>query len=154
MTKKIREISFQNELHFSNLKFGCVERGLPCYFRSMISPLASYALIFGIFGLLGLELCFRRADYRLNDSLSNLLSGLTLISFEVYFRLVFVFIYSWLYHQFHFLNLSPTLLIQIIALVVLDFAQFINHWVSHRCNFFWAAHIGHHFSESFNLTVG
>jgi sterol desaturase/sphingolipid hydroxylase (fatty acid hydroxylase superfamily) len=37
--------------------------------------------------------------------------------------------------------------------ILVDFAYYLFHWMSHRVNFMWAAHAVHHQSESYNLSV-
>jgi len=35
-----------------------------------------------------------------------------------------------------------------------DFIHYLYHWIGHKITLFWAAHITHHSSEQFNLSVG
>lgn len=117
--------------------------------------LAFGPVIIGFFlALLITEAILRRRDYVFHDSISNLTSGLTLVSIEVYFRLIFLVLYDTIQSEFALFQVPGGWIGFLAGLVLLDLAQYWNHRLSHRSNFFWSAHIGHHQSESFNLSVG
>lgn len=68
-------------------------------------------------------------------------------------------LYSWglyilVYEQFRLLEIEHNSVWAIIgALIFYDFAFYWAHRFSHRINFLWAAHVVHHQSEEFNLSV-
>ncbi|MBX2797134.1 MAG: sterol desaturase family protein [Myxococcales bacterium] len=41
-----------------------------------------------------------------------------------------------------------------LAFLVMDFASYARHWLSHHTGLLWAIHAVHHQSEDYNLTVG
>ncbi len=53
---------------------------------------------------------------------------------------------------FHFNNSSPWTFLVLFFLI--DFSDYWFHRVSHKINLFWTAHIVHHQSEHYNITVG
>ena len=68
-------------------------------------------------------------------------------------------LYSWglyylVYSQFRLLEIESQSVWAIIAAVIcFDLAFYWAHRCSHRINFLWAAHVVHHQSEEFNLSV-
>lgn len=68
-------------------------------------------------------------------------------------------LYSWglyllVYDQFRWLEIDHRSVLAIIgAVICYDFAFYWAHRFSHRINFLWAAHVVHHQSEEFNLSV-
>ncbi|MCU0434432.1 MAG: sterol desaturase family protein [Bacteroidia bacterium] len=42
----------------------------------------------------------------------------------------------------------------LVLFVLLDFIEYVFHRLCHRINLFWVAHVVHHQSEEYNLTVG
>lgn len=59
--------------------------------------------------------------------------------------------YAWLYDTYHFLNLDENSVALTAALVVIaDFCYYVAHRMSHRVNFFVAAHVVHHQALDFN----
>jgi hypothetical protein len=48
-------------------------------------------------------------------------------------------------------EIRATWLVWLIAFIVMDFAGYWNHRLSHHINFFWNQHVIHHSSEEFNL---
>jgi sterol desaturase/sphingolipid hydroxylase (fatty acid hydroxylase superfamily) len=61
--------------------------------------------------------------------------------------------YVWLYDHVRLFDLPGAVLPWVVAIVGYDFAYYWWHRMSHRVNFFWAAHVVHHQSEDYNLAV-
>ena len=62
-------------------------------------------------------------------------------------------IYGWLYAHARLFDLPGKVLPWVVAIVGYDFIYYWWHRMSHRVNFFWAAHVVHHQSEDYNLAV-
>ena len=59
--------------------------------------------------------------------------------------------YPYLLEHLAIYEIKNTWVVWIIAFIVIDFAGYWNHRLSHKINFFWNQHVIHHSSEEFNL---
>jgi len=92
-----------------------------------------------------------RQKHRVLDSVSSISSGLTnIVKDSLGIGLVIVS-YPLLLESFSLVSIQATWLVWLIAFVVIDFAGYWNHRLSHRINVFWNQHVIHHSSEEFNL---
>ena len=109
------------------------------------------------FILIGVELliCWIQGKkyYRLNDSLSNLAQGIGQQVTGIFFKVVLGFGYIYLYDNHRFFNIPNTALVWVLLFFSVDFFYYWFHRMSHEINALWAAHIVHHQSEDYNLTV-
>jgi sterol desaturase/sphingolipid hydroxylase (fatty acid hydroxylase superfamily) len=109
------------------------------------------------FLLIGLELVITRLQekdyYRLSDSLSDLGCGIVQQLLEVLVKTALFagYLYVYRFHLFTLSTRSP--LVWIGCLLGVDFLYYWFHRMSHEVNAFWAAHVVHHQSEEFNLSV-
>ncbi|UOB18010.1 sterol desaturase family protein [Abyssalbus ytuae] len=85
------------------------------------------------------------------DTISSLSSGLTNIVKDSLGLALVIISYPFLVDYIAVFNIKSTWLVYVIAFIVLDFAGFLNHWLSHKINIFWNQHVIHHSSEEFNL---
>jgi len=94
-----------------------------------------------------------RGYYRFNDAISNIGCGLVDQLINVLTSLLFVV--GWVslgsFAPVPLDRVSPWT--WLVAFVALDVAYYTFHRLSHRVNFLWGAHIVHHQSEDYNLTV-
>lgn len=91
--------------------------------------------------------------YRFNDFIANLGCG---IGSQVVgaFTKTFIFaVYLWTYDHCRLLTLPNTALTWVVAFLLVDMLYYWFHRLSHEVNFLWAAHIVHHQSEEYNLSV-
>jgi sterol desaturase/sphingolipid hydroxylase (fatty acid hydroxylase superfamily) len=93
----------------------------------------------------------KQQKYRLFDTLSSLSSGVTnALKDSLGLALVLVS-YPFLVSRLAVTEISGSWLTWVIAFVVIDFAGYWNHRLSHHVNIFWNQHVIHHSSEDFNL---
>ena len=99
-----------------------------------------------------------RYYYTIKDTITNLYlmflnGGLDLLS-----RGITWVILAWFYQlgdpSFHFFDTQNPILYWTILFLAEDFLYYILHVFDHYTRLFWAAHVTHHSSEQFNLTVG
>ena len=134
------------------------------------------------FILLGLELAYARVSgrglLRLNDSISNLSLGTLSQLSALFFKLVTIGLYIWFADHFAvqrffpaipawiggspFYSMSgfpwfgvrlPEFVSWAIVFVMVDFAYYWSHRMSHEVHVLWAGHVVHHSSEEYNLAV-
>ena len=90
-----------------------------------------------------------------NDTIQNFLIGFFSFLFDFLFSMLTLPFLSWLFHHcslFTFNNHNRPVIILLFILV--DLSEYWFHRLSHEINILWSAHIVHHQSECFNLSVG
>ncbi len=109
------------------------------------------------FLLIGIELFFdrqqRRDLYRFNDSLTNISLGIGQQVTGVFVKTAVMLGYIFLYDHVRVYTIPTTLLNWLLLFIGVDFFYYWFHRASHEVNFLWAAHIVHHQSEDYNLSV-
>ena len=105
--------------------------------------------------LLGIEILYgyivKDQKHKVLDTVSSLSSGFTNIikdSLGLGFILVS---YPFLLEHLAITEIRASWLVWLVAFIVMDFAGYWNHRLSHHINFFWNQHVIHHSSEEFNL---
>lgn len=110
------------------------------------------------FALIAVEVVVARLRgerlYRLNDSLSDLATGVLQQLTQVFTKAALVGVYAWIWHNHRLFELSiSSPWTWIGCFLGVDFLYYWFHRVSHESNLPWGAHIVHHSSEEYNLTV-
>lgn len=109
------------------------------------------------FLLIGLELAWsvwtHRKVYRFNDFVANLSCGIGSQIVGAFSKAVIFAAYLLVYDRFRFFTLENSALTWITAFLLVDLLYYWFHRLSHQVNFLWAAHIVHHQSEEYNLSV-
>ncbi len=90
--------------------------------------------------------------YRLNDALTNLNIGVSHLLFKLLTTGLMLGAYVWTAEHFAVIQLSG-IWAYIVVLVLFDFCFYWAHRFGHEVNLFWGAHVVHHQSEEYNLTV-
>lgn len=93
--------------------------------------------------------------YRLNDTIVNLAHGIGNQAFSLMFKALLLGFYVLIYNKLAIFpeTFEASWYSVIICLVVFDFLYYWAHRWSHEWNFLWAAHVVHHQSEEYNLSV-
>lgn len=109
------------------------------------------------FILIGIELAYsfykKLNYYRLNDSIANLSQGIGQQLTGIFMKTALFFGYKYMFEHWRLFDLPKTVWIWIILFLGVDFFYYWFHRMSHQVNLLWAAHIVHHQSEEYNLTV-
>jgi alkylglycerol monooxygenase len=85
--------------------------------------------------------------------LSNLSIGICERLVYLFMVPVFIQLFEYIYRHFRLFTVSSEWYIWFVLLLLTDFVWYWYHRLGHRINLLWAAHIVHHQSEDFNLTV-
>ncbi|AWX45407.1 Alkylglycerol monooxygenase [Flagellimonas maritima] len=93
----------------------------------------------------------KKQMHNVMDTVSSLSSGLTNVVKDSLGIGLIIVTYPFLLEHLALTEIKATWLVWIIAFLVLDFAGYWNHRLSHHINFFWNQHVIHHSSEEFNL---
>lgn len=109
--------------------------------------------------------------YRLNDSIANISLGIGQQIIGLFFKFLTVTAYVYVFTHWKFLtigadwtfntpldflpetNRGTYILVFILLFIGVDFLYYWFHRLSHEVNFLWAAHVVHHQSEEYNLSV-
>jgi alkylglycerol monooxygenase len=91
--------------------------------------------------------------FRTPDALADLGCGISQQVVTFFNTGVLFSAYVWLYDHVRLFDLPGKVLPWVVAIVGYDFVYYWWHRLSHRVNFFWAAHVVHHQSEDYNLAV-
>ncbi len=109
------------------------------------------------FLLIGIELLIgyvkKKKLYRFNDALTNINLGIGQQVVGIAMKTLLGFGYVYLYEHARFFTFENTTIALIGLVLGVDFFYYWFHRASHEINFLWAAHIVHHQSEDYNLSV-
>lgn len=109
------------------------------------------------FILIGIELAYtfykKLNYYRLNDSIANLSQGIGSQLVGLFMKSVLFVGYMYIFEHWRLFEIPNTIWTWIILFIGVDFFYYWFHRMSHQINALWAAHIVHHQSEEYNLTV-
>jgi len=110
------------------------------------------------FVLIGVELVYARWRgeelYRLNDSVNDLSTGILDQVLGVFTKAITVGIYAAVWDRFRVSEWNASSAwTWVICFLGVDFFYYWFHRASHESNLPWGAHIVHHSSEEFNLSV-
>lgn len=113
-----------------------------------------YAIPFFIL-LLAFEISYgyfvKDQKHKVMDTVSSISSGLTNIVKDSLGLGLILVSYPFLVEQLALTEIGASWLVWLVAFIVIDFAGYWNHRLSHHINFFWNQHVIHHSSEEFNL---
>lgn len=109
------------------------------------------------FILIGIELAYSAWKglrlYRLNDTITNISLGIGQQVTGVFMKGALFAGYLWLYDNARVFEIPTTWLTWTALFLGVDFFYYWFHRMSHEVNALWAAHIVHHQSEEYNLSV-
>ncbi len=110
------------------------------------------------FVLIGVELLVarvqRRSVYRLADSLADLGCGVIEQLFGAFMKTALFAAYLLIYERARLFEIPATSpAVWVLGLLGVDFCYYWFHRLSHEVGALWAAHVVHHSSEEYNLSV-
>lgn len=110
-----------------------------------------FFLLMGIEALIG----YIRKEkwYRFNDSITNLNIGIGQQAIGLVFKAVIAGLFIYIHANWAIFKIAPSVWSFVACLVLFDFLYYWAHRWGHEINFFWAAHVVHHSSEEYNLSV-
>ena len=95
----------------------------------------------------------KRKLYRLNDTITNLNIGVGSQIFGLLYKVILVGAFVWVYDKFAIFHIPVNIWTILVIAVVYDFFFYWAHRWGHELNVFWGAHVVHHQSEEYNLSV-
>lgn len=91
--------------------------------------------------------------YRLNDTISNLNTGIVQQVTSVLLKLLSIGVYIWIYDNYRLTTIPLKWYTWILLLIGVDFFYYWFHRLSHEVSVLWGTHVVHHQSEEYNLSV-
>jgi alkylglycerol monooxygenase len=95
----------------------------------------------------------KRKVYVFSDAITNLSIGVGNQAFSLLLKTLLAGVYLWGYDNFALVHQPVSWWSFVLCIIVFDFFFYWAHRWSHEVNFFWAAHVVHHQSEEYNLSV-
>jgi alkylglycerol monooxygenase len=109
------------------------------------------------FILIGIELIVERFInqklYRLPDAIANISCGITSQLSGLFLTVIGIGAYQFVFEHAALFTLSRNWLYWLALFLLVDFAYYWAHRMSHEINLFWGGHVVHHQSEEYNLSV-
>ena len=96
---------------------------------------------------------FEREEKRLKDMLANICLGLFVILTGFFMKALALVVYTMIY-SVAFIKPPSSFLLWLIAFLLCDLVLYIYHTLGHKTRLLWAAHVAHHSSLHYNLSVG
>ena len=90
---------------------------------------------------------------RLKDMLANICLGLMVILTGFFMKALALTVYSLVY-SVAFIKPSSSVLLWVIAFLLCDLVLYVYHSLGHKTRLLWAAHVAHHSSLHYNVSVG
>ena len=94
-----------------------------------------------------------REGTRLKDMLANICLGFLVILTGFFMKAVALFVYSAVY-SVAFTKPANSVFLWVIAFFLCDLVLYVYHLLGHKTRLLWAAHVAHHSSLHYNISVG
>lgn len=91
--------------------------------------------------------------YTFNDSITNLTIGIGNQVIGLFIKILILWLYVIIYENFSLISYENKLTAFLVGTILFDFIFYWAHRWGHEINIFWGAHIVHHQSEQYNLSV-
>ncbi len=95
----------------------------------------------------------QKSIFRYESSVNNISIGIAERLLSLFITASFYSLFYYIYEHYALFNIPDKWYTWIGLILATDFIWYWYHRLGHEVNFFWAAHIVHHQSEEFNLTV-
>ena len=95
----------------------------------------------------------KQSYFKFSDMVTNLSLGVGSQVTGLFTKVIVILVYDYLYRNFAFFELGNSIGIVIACIVLFDFIYYWAHRWSHEWNWLWGAHVVHHQSEEYNLSV-
>ena len=91
--------------------------------------------------------------YRLNDAVTNISYGITQQLTGTFLIIFAIGIYQFIFEHLAIFNIPSNAFTLILLFILVDFAYYWAHRMSHEINLLWGSHVVHHQSEDYNFSV-
>lgn len=91
--------------------------------------------------------------FKYESSVSNVSIGIAERLLNLFIAASFYELFYYIYQHYAIFNIPNVWWVWVLLILATDFVWYWYHRLGHEVNFLWAAHIVHHQSEEFNLSV-
>ncbi|NQX40270.1 Fatty acid hydroxylase superfamily protein [Pedobacter steynii] len=91
--------------------------------------------------------------FKYESSIANISIGIAERLLNLFISASFYSLFYWVYKNYALINIPNSWWVWVLLILTTDLVWYWYHRLGHQVNFLWAAHIVHHQSEEFNLTV-
>jgi alkylglycerol monooxygenase len=91
--------------------------------------------------------------FKYESSISNVSIGIAERLLNLFIAGSFYELFNYVYQHYALFSIPNSWWVWVLLILATDFLWYWYHRLGHEVNFFWAAHIVHHQSDEFNLTV-
>jgi len=91
--------------------------------------------------------------FKYESSISNLSIGIAERLLNLFIAASFFDLFTYVHQHYAIFTIPNVWWVWVLLILATDLVWYWYHRLGHEVNFFWAAHIVHHQSEEFNLTV-
>lgn len=103
---------------------------------------------------IAIDIFRKKKRFSLADTLTNLSCGLGNQGINLFTEGLKLFLFiDIFFHKLAFFEMPHTWWSVLLGTIVLDFAFYWEHRLSHEINILWGTHVVHHSSEEFNLSI-
>jgi sterol desaturase/sphingolipid hydroxylase (fatty acid hydroxylase superfamily) len=95
----------------------------------------------------------RHFQNEVKDMLANFAVGMCILTVGLFMKGVAFGLYSFVY-RFAFFKPDVTIWVWIVGFFACDFIMYLFHLLGHKSRIFWAAHVTHHSSLHYNISIG
>jgi len=93
--------------------------------------------------------------HQLKETIANFVIGFLSFIIDFLFTIITLPVLWYLFNHTKLIEINPDSILSFcILFILIDFIEYWFHWLSHQVNLLWAAHVVHHQSDFFNLSVG
>ena len=100
-----------------------------------------------------LSIFLKKKIHEFSDTITNTACGIIERSIFILFAFVYYGSFVYVYNNFRLFTFPNNWLTTVVLFLAVDLLWYFYHRMGHVVNFFWAAHITHHQSEQYNLTL-
>lgn len=91
--------------------------------------------------------------FKYESAVANVSVGIAERLLNLFIAASFFSLYNWIYTNYAVFDIPDHWWVWVLLILSTDLVWYWYHRLGHEVNFFWAAHIVHHQSEEFNLSV-
>lgn len=119
------------------------------YAQVLLIAIPTFMVLMALEALYGWAI--KKQTLRSFDTIASISSGITNLIKDILGLTLIIVGYTWMQQHIAITHIKATWLVYVISFILIDFAGYIKHYMSHRINYFWNEHVIHHSSEEFNL---
>ena len=99
------------------------------------------------------SLALKKKVFEFSDTVTNAACGIIERGIFVLFAFIYYGTFEYIYTNFRLFTIPINLITTLVLFLAVDLLWYCYHRCGHVINVFWAAHITHHQSEQYNLTL-